>query len=505
MTVHYYKGLKQIIIFSWLSFLAIATVSCSDDDGPSGAPLAIAAINPAKARVGDTVVIEGTGFNPDKTQNQVFFEPNVAVSGILEATATTLKVRVPATAATGPVVVRIGNKEVSSPSDFTVDDSPLTVPPVITKITPASGHVGTELLVEGSEFAKAGNGKVMKVLFGTIEATEIYDTDEQYFKVIVPDGVTPGTVQVTVVVDDVASATGFAFTVTELIDAPALYWTQEDGGVYKATFQDGKYERELLYSAEEGASAPRGIKVDKDNGILYFVDQAQGALLKADVSGNGSVTVLYDGSDGMSAPLDLAIDFENGVLYLTDGDKIYTGSINGRAAQALSTLYDLSGSGAPFGIKLAAGSDAVYWVDINAQTVSKGTKDHAEPIVLFDGGDGLELPSNIAVDETNNAIYIVDYKVENLPEGSIEQPVILKGALTAPAALTPIFEGENSIGVGYWTNDLEIDTATGYLYWMKYSTADTSEGYIYRGNLSTGQSERLLENVSTGSFFDVAL
>ncbi|WP_018255390.1 IPT/TIG domain-containing protein [Salinispora mooreana] len=113
------------------------------------ADLAVHAIVPVRARVGETVTVQGGCFAPDPDDNVVF------VGGVLaevrQAGARRLVVEVPAGAGTGPVSVRVGDATATSPGVLTVDDG--SDAPVIEAISSTLVAAGEAVTVTGSGFA----------------------------------------------------------------------------------------------------------------------------------------------------------------------------------------------------------------------------------------------------------------------------------------------------------------------------------------------------------------
>ena len=109
---------------------------------PSADTIAVSGLNPASGAVGTTVVISGSGFSPDASQNIVTFagasSPTVQAT-VLAALPTELTVTVPAGAVTGNVIVQVGDKT-SAGVLFTIPvDKPA---PVLNSISPSSVVVG---------------------------------------------------------------------------------------------------------------------------------------------------------------------------------------------------------------------------------------------------------------------------------------------------------------------------------------------------------------------------
>jgi sugar lactone lactonase YvrE len=78
--------------------------------------LSIASVVPMHGKFLDTIVVRGTGFNPNFFENLVTF--NGVKADVLSATTTSLLVRVPARVGCGPIAVFCGNDSVTTESMF---------------------------------------------------------------------------------------------------------------------------------------------------------------------------------------------------------------------------------------------------------------------------------------------------------------------------------------------------------------------------------------------------
>ena len=177
-------------------------------------PPIIRAINPASARRGDTITIDGARFDgrgPER--NVVRFTRSQQAGGgqtfgsVTQATRTALTVVVPADAATGPVTVQTEGGTATSPSDFVVNQF---AAPVITDFNPKRGPAGTQVTLTGTNLKVnandptvtfAGSNGRLPALVNSASATEVRTT--------VPNGAITGLIQLTHVGGTAATATAF--------------------------------------------------------------------------------------------------------------------------------------------------------------------------------------------------------------------------------------------------------------------------------------------------------
>lgn len=85
--------------------------------------LAIFSFTPQRGGLGQSVAIQGQGFDQTPANNAVQF--NGTTAPVLSASTTTLTVTVPATATTGPISVTVSGQTATSTNNFTVLPSPV--------------------------------------------------------------------------------------------------------------------------------------------------------------------------------------------------------------------------------------------------------------------------------------------------------------------------------------------------------------------------------------------
>jgi len=118
--------------------------------------LAISSFTPTSGGAGTDVTVFGSGFSPTAASNTVTIN-NVAAT-VTSASASQLKLTVPASATTGLITVSNANGSVTSTQAFTVG-STLSAP-TITSFTPTIGAAGTAVTINGTNFqAGVSNNK----------------------------------------------------------------------------------------------------------------------------------------------------------------------------------------------------------------------------------------------------------------------------------------------------------------------------------------------------------
>ena len=169
----------------------VVTVAGQASNGVSftvGTDPIVTSLSPALGQVETTVVIGGANFGASQGAGTVTF--NGVAATATSWSDTSITVTVPATAATGPVVVTVGG-EASNQVTFTVTGPP----PVINKLKPGEGGVGDSVKVKGEHFGTArGTSKV--TFNGEPAISRKWDDDK--ITVNVPAGARTGPVVVTV-------------------------------------------------------------------------------------------------------------------------------------------------------------------------------------------------------------------------------------------------------------------------------------------------------------------
>ncbi|MGV3503178.1 MAG: IPT/TIG domain-containing protein [Adhaeribacter sp.] len=129
---------------------------------------ALASFWPAQSRAGTVVTLKGSNFSPEAGANKVLFNNTPAT--VLQASATSLQVVVPAQAFSGKIKVITAEGTAQSSSDFVIFQ-----PPTITALSATEGIPGAVITITGTHFSPlpaqdtvSFNGVVAKVL----EATE---------------------------------------------------------------------------------------------------------------------------------------------------------------------------------------------------------------------------------------------------------------------------------------------------------------------------------------------
>ncbi|AYB31356.1 IPT/TIG domain-containing protein [Chryseolinea soli] len=373
----------------------------------------LTSIAPISGKAGSTVTLSGTGFSTTLSQNVVKF--NGVVATVTNATSTALTVTVPAAATSGDVTVMINGKT-SAGIHFDV-----ITPLAVTSYNPASGNVGTSVIITGSGFDS--NPSVDIVKFNGINAP-VTEATTTTLKVTVPGGATTGTITVGVGAD---IAEGPVFTVTPSTVAITVSTVPLGSGTL---------------------NLPRGIAFDL-SGHLLIADQANHKIMKLTASGLAffagsgarSLTGAVDGTfltAQFNSPSGISVDENTGDVYVADTQNnairkitngplvmvtTWAGNTNGQGDISDGQGAGPYGTGAagffyPTGIVKSKNSATWFITDYWSHIIRK--MDALAEVTTFAGlainsgfldGKGNDArffnPGGIAIDETDN-VYIGD-------------------------------------------------------------------------------------------------
>ena len=503
---------------TWITPLLILTVfivamitfaGCSDDDDggedPQNPELAITSFTPATARLGDTVVITGTGFNAEFSQNTVFFTgsessatPGLAQAILEDGNATSLTVIVPNNAINGPIRVRVNGEEAVSSQSFTIDTS--LPDPVLTSLDPTNGLPGAEVTITGENFGE--DATVIQVSFGNTEA-QVSSVTNTSIVTTVPENLEEGELQVSVSRDGVSANTTLAFTVNPLpVGVRTAYWVAQEG-VFRGVITETGVDITLLYSAADNENVgDRGIDLDLDAGYIYWTSVGDG-VVRAPIDGQGPIELLYESA----RVYDIALDIENQTLYVMTESGLFDPQQNSFINRApmdgsgeLEPIYSLPRS-TNFVVspKLYVANDKLYWTDEALIAVSEGSLDGStEPVVLFDDSDGLVRPTGITFDPGSEQLFIADDRIDGDGTSSI-----LVGNLDGSGDLsTLVGPGDNVRS----PSDMEIDLENGFVFWLNTTNENNmGETELNRASLDGQTVELLFDGFINASYFDLEI
>ena len=187
--------IKAVIIL----FSMVLVASCSDQEKDfSGEPLVtypavtVTSVSPSKGTSGNIITLTGTNFGAYPQASKIYFN-GVLADEILSYTDTSVTVRVPQNAGTGPIKVKVWTNTI------TTADFEYSVGGTITSVAPTSGNVGDQIVITGQGFGtnaskvsvKFSDGLVKDAFTGTVVSVS-----NTQIAVLIPKGAVTGKVRV---------------------------------------------------------------------------------------------------------------------------------------------------------------------------------------------------------------------------------------------------------------------------------------------------------------------
>lgn len=185
-------------------------------------PPTLVSATPGHVRTGATVALAGTNFAAALARNTVTFGGG-QVGQVLQASPTSLVVRVPPAAQTGPVQVQTPGGQTTTPTNLLIIPAPL-----ITSFSPTRGPVGTAVTLTGRNFGEEGLNDT--ILFGGL-AARVLRTTATSAEVVVPRGASTGVVTAAGAGGRGQSSDAFNVSALPLNEAVAVYPNPTPDGI----------------------------------------------------------------------------------------------------------------------------------------------------------------------------------------------------------------------------------------------------------------------------------
>jgi hypothetical protein len=234
--------LKSIGLFGLMICFGCFLMSCQEDENPAAKIPVLLSFSPTSGEAGDEVTITGKDFG-----NATEVTINGITAVIVSNTDSEVVVKVPEGSSTGKINVKTAGGLAVSTTDFTV----IVIGAVtVTSVTPYSGFVGDQVVINGTDMKTVSSVKV-----GNVDAT-IVSTTETSVKITIPEGAVIGLSNLTIV-----NTGGTNTTSTESVK---FYVIKRDAGL-SMTF-DGEQEGIFTGSADPEESTIYG--TSNDNAVI---------------------------------------------------------------------------------------------------------------------------------------------------------------------------------------------------------------------------------------------
>ncbi|WP_165822090.1 DUF7619 domain-containing protein [Hymenobacter edaphi] len=185
-------------------------------------PPVVSGLAPGRARLGATVTLTGTNFAAAAARDVVTFSGG-STAPVLQASTTSLLVRVPAGAQSGPVQVLTPGGQASSPTGFV-----LIPAPVVSAFAPQQGSVGTVVKITGLHFN--AENRPDTVYFNGV-AAQVLRTSATELEAVVPRGAGSGAILAAGAGGQGRSLTSFTVSALPPAEAVRVYPNPSRGDV----------------------------------------------------------------------------------------------------------------------------------------------------------------------------------------------------------------------------------------------------------------------------------
>ncbi|MDW3212033.1 MAG: PKD domain-containing protein [Reichenbachiella sp.] len=203
---------------------------------------------------------------------------------------------------------------------------------------------------------------------------------------------------------DVAGfGTGLAYD----FDNQLLYFTDEDNGTLSKANVDGS-DIEVVVS---GLSEPRAVALDVANQMAYVTDRGTNEIVAVDLSDNSKSTLYDNASDGLGE-LPVGIAYYDGNLYVTcveiGAEAVWKGNVDG---SGITRIIDYSGGGYGYGIAIDEANEKIYFDNTDNSEILRANLDGSsvEPVL-----ETANRAYGIAIDNTNSKMYWTERNTGNV-------------------------------------------------------------------------------------------
>jgi 6-phosphogluconolactonase len=350
--------------YAWMllriaSLLCLFAFSCQNFgnfwvDLPPG--LQLTALSPAEGEVGQTVVLQGSGFSETISGNIVTF--NAVQATVTEATATSLKVTVPTTT-TGRVVVTNNLGTATSTADFAIYKTYVYVPNYtsgsvsgylmnsesgVLAATPGSPYASS---TQAASIVASPNGKNIYVAHINANLIRIFDIDPTTGALVSTLGTVPvstGPKQITM-----HPSGNYLYSANGTTNNVSLFTVDSTTGALSAS---GSFA---------AGSGPQGIFAEPLGRFVYVANGISNNISAFTVGGGGALTLIGN-FVAAASPSRFASDASGTRLYFSNNAaaSIYSYPINATTGALSGTAVNNATSGNPKGIAINAAGTRIY-------------------------------------------------------------------------------------------------------------------------------------------------
>jgi DNA-binding beta-propeller fold protein YncE len=185
-----------------------------------------------------------------------------------------------------------------------------------------------------------------------------------------------------------------------------------------------------------GSQFNRGIAIDYQKKKIYWVNQADGTIKRANLDGTSQEPVL----SGLTDPWDIELDLVNHKIYWTEGDgadgKISRANMDGTGVTPVITNVRSEG------VAVDPTKNKIYYTDRSQKKVFAATlSDGSGATAIYT--TNLSIPSDIDIHFATGKLYVADYGTNRIipmdPNGTVTTDLTARGTfmeigdMTAPS------------------------------------------------------------------------
>ena len=348
--------------------------------------------------------------------------------------------------------------------------------------------VGTDEIIDMSDYFSDPDNDVLTYIASS--SNESIATVVVMGSQVTVSPVISGQATITVTVTDagglMVSQTVEVVVIQTVIPEQKLYWTDEETEKIQRSNLDGTDVEDIIIS---GLKDPVSIALDESAGKMYWVDRNTDKIYRASLDGTKVKELVNtrglseppSSSYKSAAPYGIALDVAGSKMYWTDQvqEKIWRANLDGSNVEALVNTTDLASDGTnPSSIALDVAGGKMYWTDWDTNKIHRADLNgsNVEEVIT----SGVTFSRGITLDLINRKIYYTDTSTDKIRRANLDGTNVEELVDTRRIVDPPLDNGGTS------PLDITLDVDGGKMYW-----ADEKTAKIYRANLDGTQVEIL--------------
>lgn len=480
------------LLFACGILLTTFFTACEEKPDPKPLPPTITSIMPDSAFVNDTITINGTNFDTDPFNMSVLFS-GVEAYNIVQATTTSLRVKVPKGATSGPVTVTIA--EQTSPG---VNFKILTIiPTTITGLSPKNGYYGDTVIITGTGIVPAdftaGTSTILFSGSAALDPKSILKLTATQLRAIVPNDAQTGPLSITLKNGAVIETDTFRLTpplptiasftpasgpegtpvtltganlgvsaaneITATLNGVNLNITDRSETQLKVVIpvgmKPGSYPFTITVRDKKVTTTTKFKVTEPPVANRYIYYGHGGEIRRASITEKDGKTTVANAPffTDLTDVGDLVIDKVGKKIYWTESsaNQIMVGNLDG-TGKPKPVFKENSGAELNYPMGLAIANGKIYWANQGSYSIVRANLDGSSPEILFDAEkDGINFTQDVEMEITGNKLYWTDI-------GTYQ---IMRGNLDGKGQPEEVFGSADNL---QYPMGLKLDAASGKLY-----------------------------------------